>query len=251
MTASETRWKEAQSYEKSFWQNIVKKAQTGQDVLSWYDWRARNFMEMVKKAFPNTPPSFSSAKVLEIGSGPIGIVSHLDAAECVAIDPLCKFYSSQPELLKYRNDRARYLNGKGEDLPFEADAFDLLIIENVIDHVQNIEAVMNEISRVLKSDGILYLTVNLHPPWGGVLHNIVSRVKIDRGHPHTFTIPKIQEFIRRYGYTILYEEWEDYSTCRRNDLKSKDKRSILKGLCGLTEFLYTSVSQKSDDNPVT
>ena len=243
--ASNSRWKEAQSYEKAFWQSLANRIKDGQKDLSWYDWSAENLMEMIKKAMPKDTPSFSSAKVLEVGSGPIGIVSFLNAAERIAIDPLCDFFSSQPELVKHRNPDVTYLTAKGESLQFEDSSFDLVIIENVIDHVQNADGVMTEIHRVLKPDAILYLTVNLHPSWGALLHEIVSRLRIDKGHPHTFTIPKIRSFLKQHGFMSLHDEWENYKTCRREDLKSSAKKDKLKGLSGLSEFLYTSVCRKS------
>ena len=242
--ASNSRWNKAQSYEKSHWQSLADRIKKGNVDLNWYDWNAKNLMEMVKKAISTDTPSFASSKVLEVGSGPIGIVSFLEAAERFAIDPLCDYFSSQSALVKHRNKDVIYKNAKGEDLPFEDSYFDLVIIENVIDHVQYADGVMTDLNRVLKSGALLYLRVNLHTAWGAILHEVVSRLRIDKGHPHTFTLANIRIFLKRHGFEILHDEWQDYRVCRRENLESASNRDRLKGLSGLSEFMFTSVSKK-------
>jgi len=46
-----------------------------------------------------------------------------------------------------------------EALPFEAESFDLVILQDVIEHVNNPEAVRSEVERVLKKKGRLYIQV--------------------------------------------------------------------------------------------
>jgi ubiquinone/menaquinone biosynthesis C-methylase UbiE len=244
--ASKKRWKQAQEYERSFWHSASDKAGSDSAVdFSWYGWRANNVLNLIKKAIPDATPAFTDAKVLEVGSGPVGTVSFFDAAERYALDPLSDFYSTQPALIKQRNPDVQYRTAQGESLQFDNAYFDLVIIENVIDHVENPDKVMMEINRVLKPGAILFLTVNLHPFYGFILHEIVSKLKIDRGHPHTFTIPKIRRFLKKLGFDILYDEWEDYKACRAKDLESNSSKDRLKGRFGLSEFLFTSVSRKS------
>ncbi len=243
---SEERWKKAQEHEKSFWQAASGAFQKGEsDQLSWYKWRADHLENLLKKAFPHNPPDFSSSRILEIGSGPVGVVSFFNAAERIAIDPLCDYYSSQDSLIKHRNKDVSYHKGRGEELLFDDNSFELVIIENVIDHVQNPGKVIDEIRRVLKPRGILYLTVNLHPLWGAFLHTIISNLRIDKGHPHTFTVRKIRNFLTSKGFDILFNDWENYRECQKNDISSDSFKDKAKGLLGLSEFLYTSISVKN------
>ena len=240
---SDNRWKEAQSFEKSYWEKSAEKIRLGaRGGLGFYKWRAENMMEMMRKAFPVKEISFANSRVLEIGSGAVGMLAFLDAKERYAIDPLCDFYSSRPELIENRNPDVMYQKGKGEDLPHESGSFDLVVIENVIDHVDKADMVMREIHRILKPEGILYLTVNLHPPWGAFLHTILAELEIDRGHPYTFTIPKIRKFLTKHGFKLKYDEWENYRECRKKELGSSSKKDKIKALIGLSEFLFTSVS---------
>jgi ubiquinone/menaquinone biosynthesis C-methylase UbiE len=244
--ATKLRWKQAQSYEKSFWSKAAAHFEReAVDGLSWYSWRADNLRRLLTKAFPDSVPEAVHGTVVEVGSGPVGLVSNFDAKERCAIDPLCDYYSSKAALTKHRNPDVIYKAGKGEELPFENSSCDMLVIENVIDHVQDADAVMSEISRVLKDNAVLYLTVNLHPNWGAFLHNILSVLRIDKGHPYTFNLKKIRAFLASHGYKMLYEEWEDYRECRAKDLKSDSFSDRLKAIGGLSEYLYSTILIKS------
>jgi SAM-dependent methyltransferase len=243
--ATENRWKKAQSYEQAHWQGITNKlSNESGEGLSWYTWRAENLMNNLSKAFQNATPDLSDANILEVGSGPVGLVSGMKVGRRVATDPLMDFYDSQPSLTKFRDPNVKFVCTPGEELPFEDQFFDMVVIENVIDHVQNVHGVMAEIYRVLKPDGILYLTVNCHPLWGYFLHEIVSAMQIDKGHPHTFTLSKIRRLLDSLGFKLYHEEWEDYRECRSNDWKSDSTRGKLKAASGLSEFLFTSVNRK-------
>jgi len=244
--ADSSRWKQAQSYEKAFWENTANRIEKANGPqLSFYGWRAENLANNLKKALRDKAPAIKDMSVLEVGSGPVGLVSALDAKECAAIDPLCDYFSSQPSLVKHRGEHVDYIQSKGETIPFDDAHFDMVVIENVIDHTQNIDTVMREIRRVLKPEAILYLTVNLHPTWGYYLHEFVSKLRIDKGHPHTFTIDRIRKFLLGHRFDVRYDEWEDYKECRSKDRKSNFTKDRLKALSGLSEFLYTSVSVRT------
>jgi len=100
-------------------------------------------------------------------------------------------------------------------------------------------------SKEPKPGAVLYLTVNLHPGWGAFLHKIVSELRIDKGHPHTFTLSSIRTFLQRHRFNLVFEDWEDYKECRKNDLKSGSRKDKIKGISGLSEFLFSSISEKS------
>jgi 2-polyprenyl-3-methyl-5-hydroxy-6-metoxy-1,4-benzoquinol methylase len=60
---------------------------------------------------------------------------------------------------------AFFSQGVGEELPFENDSFDFVISLAVLEHVQNIPAVVSEVFRTLKPGGYAYFEVpnNLFP----------------------------------------------------------------------------------------
>lgn len=52
-----------------------------------------------------------------------------------------------------------FVQAIGENIPLRADCLDLVLLLEVLEHVINPEVVLDEISRVLKPNGILFLTV--------------------------------------------------------------------------------------------
>jgi ubiquinone/menaquinone biosynthesis C-methylase UbiE len=181
------------------------------------------------------------ARVLEIGSGPVGIVSALPWGERYALDPLEDFYKTNAALIEFRNSDVRYLAGTGETIPFPDAHFDLVVIDNVIDHVHRADAVLREIGRVLRPDGYMYLAVNVHTPWGGFLHEILSRLRIDRGHPYTFTPASIRTFLGANGFDVLRHHVNDYYEARHQDRASSSMTDKIKGYTGLSEFVFYGV----------
>lgn len=60
-------------------------------------------------------------------------------------------------LQEAQNMESKVVNGAGEDLPFPAESFDLVLSHEVLEHVQNDRTTINEIVRVLKPGGRLVL----------------------------------------------------------------------------------------------
>lgn len=54
------------------------------------------------------------------------------------------------------------------DLPFQDRTIDMIIFKNVLEHVKNPSKALNEISRVLKKDGILYVKIPFLQPFHAV-----------------------------------------------------------------------------------
>src|SRR5438034_115119 len=150
---------------------------------------------------------------------PVGFVGFFPAAERVAIAPLESYYAANPTLTALRSPSVEYRGGSVEALPFESGRFDLTIIENCIDHVRDVSAGMREIKRVLSRTGALYLTVNCRTAWGFVVHRALSRLRVDAGHPHTFTPRRAAALLRDHGFTPLQFEVGSYAVARREDLE--------------------------------
>ena len=237
------RWLKAQEYERLYWAKAASRiASRASSQLGWYSWRAG---EMEKRLVNYLDENRKrTAKVLEVGSGPIGIVTFLKWGECYTIDPLEEFYRSNAVLSHLRSPAVHYGQGVGEDLPFEDASFSLVILDNVLDHVSNAEAVLREIYRVLSEDGILYLAVNVHTQWGAVLHSLLSRLNIDKGHPYTFTASSIHDFLLTNNFSPLSESVSNYHQARKEDRKSRSLKGKVKGYTGLSEFIYYTVARK-------
>ena len=237
-----TRWLEAQGYERRFWQRLGERIQDGSgEQLDWYEWRAGRLEAILQRVCPE----LRRGTVLEIGSGPIGIVNFLNWNERIAIDPLEGFYRQQPALIRLRTAGATYLEASGERVPVPDASCDLVIIDNVIDHTYRPGRILDEISRVLRPSGHLYLCVNVHSPWGAVLHDGLAVLQIDKGHPYTFTSESLRRMLRRHGFAILLEEVEDSGQASANDRRSARLTDRIKGFSGLSEFQHLVVCSKA------
>lgn len=240
---TQDRWRVAQEYERSFWQNQARQIAAGAvGQMSWYSWKAK-LMEEHLSAFLR-PQMKDTAVVLEVGSGPVGIASFLAWGTRYAVDPLEDFYRSEQALCQLRDKTVTYSAGSGERLQFESNTFSLVVLDNVLDHVHQASEVLHEIGRVMRPDGLLYFAVNIHTTWGAFLHRILSRLKIDRGHPYTFTAASIRAFLTTHGFAVQKEFINDYRKAKEQDLKSAAMKDKLKAYAGLSEFIYYAVCSK-------
>jgi SAM-dependent methyltransferase len=229
-----SRWTKAQAYEGSFWERL------GGTDGDGHAWRA----SQLEQRLAAVEPAPRKGRVLEIGSGPIGIVNFLEGSERYAVDPLEHFYRTQPSLVALRSPGVTYVDGTGESLPFEDASCSLVIIDNVIDHTYAPQRILDEIRRVLEPAGRLYLAVNVHTAWGAQLNALLAFLHIDKGHPYTFTSRTLRRLLASSGYTVLTEQIEDYGLAKRNDCRSASLKDRIKGYSGLSEFSHSVVCSR-------
>lgn len=206
------RWNLAQNYEKNWWQ----KQSVNMD-LSFYG----RFAEQVKDAIKPFYNITSETNILEIGSGAAGIITHIQSNYRFAIDPLEDFYSTIEKFCNYRDKKVIYQKAVGEKLPFEDNFFDLIIIDNVLDHCDNPVKVLSEMKRVLKKDGIVFFRQNIYHPWGKFVRETMELFKIDKGHPFTFTKRQLLNIISDNHFKELSFIRNGYFNMWKRELTSK------------------------------
>ncbi len=242
---TQERWTAAQQYERAYWTSQAEQiAQGAISQLEWYRWRANQLTERLERLGVRTPDSKTEA-VLEVGSGPVGLAAFYPFQRAVLVDPLSDFYKEISHLVELRNPDAEYVSGRGEALPVETDTFDLAVIENCIDHVHDVTGVMNELIRTLKPGGILYLTVNCRSRAGFYVHRILSRLRLDPGHPHTFTPDRAAALVTKHGFSVIDVETGSYEKERAADLASDSSRARLKARLGISEYITSVIARKS------
>jgi SAM-dependent methyltransferase len=235
--ADQERWAAAQSYERRYWESRARQIESGASAqLGWYKWRAEQLEARLRRV-GRPQLADGTARVIEVGSGPVGLATYFSASRAVLVDPLHDFYGSSPVLSQMRNPRAEYVTGKGEALPVEDGGFDLVIIENCIDHVQNMHGVMRELVRVLAPGGLLYLTVNCRSRPGYFVHRALSRLKIDAGHPYTFTPARLTRLLSQYGFALTDAEYGSFLKAWKEDLVSDSRAAKAKALLGVSEYV--------------
>lgn len=238
------RWRKAQEYERGYWEGQAAEIARGQaNRLDFYEWRAGELSRRLRESGFGWLTD-GKARVVEIGSGPIGVVSFFPGADRIAVDPLEPFYGSNAELSALRDPRVEYRAGTGEELPVEDGAADLVIMENCIDHTQDVDQVMREIARVLRPGGVLHLTVNCRIPPGYVVHRLLSRFAIDAGHPHTFTAGRARALVTdRPEFRMASFEKGSFLKALGEDLRG-NVRARAKALLGVSEFVVGFLAER-------
>jgi len=101
------------------------------------------------------------ARVIEVGSGAHGLIFYFGPEGGVGVDPLAVSYG---RLFPGWQRSAKTVAACGESLPFADQSFDVVLCDNVVDHAESPEGIVDELARVLVPGGLLYFTVNIHHP---------------------------------------------------------------------------------------
>lgn len=102
--------------------------------------------------------TFRDKVVLDIGCGPRGSLHKFKAKAKFGLDPLAKVYDTLYGTWKHD---MIYLASPAEDIPLVRNSVDFVIAVNSLDHVDNIDKVMQEVRRVIKPNGIIIVNLNL------------------------------------------------------------------------------------------
>ena len=133
--------------ELAYWQE--RQAEEGVLTNDWY-------VESFTTAFGIDPSFYIGKRVLDIGCGPRGSLEWATmASERVGIDPLAKRY----ERLNGGLHDMTYVAAKSEDMPFPEAHFDVVSSFNSLDHVDDLDATIREITRVTAPGGTFLLLV--------------------------------------------------------------------------------------------
>jgi SAM-dependent methyltransferase len=124
--------------------------------------------QAVRQKIGSLRPIADNDLILEVGSGSHGLIFGLGHEKAVGIDPLAHHYKRL--FPKYQGSTPT-LAAEGEALPFDDEAFDIVLSDNVIDHAREPVGILEEIVRVMKPGGILFFTVNIHHP----VYEVVSK----------------------------------------------------------------------------
>ena len=137
--------------------------------LSEYD-RGRSLVELLRTHAPGL--SLPGSQVLDVGCGDAGVLIALAEAGANAhgVEPFDPSVQRGRVRADEHGVRVDLRQGVGESLPFPDGAFDLVTLDNVLEHVQDRERTLDEITRVLRPGGILYLVT----PKPFALHSLVS-----------------------------------------------------------------------------
>jgi len=231
-----TRWELAQGYEKNWWQSRAVTID-----FKFYKSFADELIKFTEDDFTIN----SDTKILEVGSGAGGIITYLtDSNYRYAIDPLEEFYSSQKQFIEQRDKSVIYKTEKGESLSFEDDYFDLVIMDNVLDHCENPKRVFQEVKRVLKKGGYIYIKQNTYNIWGKFIRSIMELFVIDKGHPFTFLKSEIRKLVNELEFVIMTKHNNGYFKTWEKEFSSKSVKDKIKAVLFVTRDKVTCLLKK-------
>ena len=102
---------------------------------------------------------YRGKRMVDIGCGPRGSLEWATEADIrIGIDPLARVYRQ----LGTQRHSMRYVACSGEYLPFCNAAFDVVSSFNSLDHVDDLNEAIDEISRVLAPGGCFLLVTDIH-----------------------------------------------------------------------------------------
>lgn len=236
MTTDKNRWHLAQDYEKEWW-----KSRQSDVNFDFY----KNYANELKFAIKGYIQINSNTKILEIGSGAGGIITFLNESNNrFAIDPLENFYSSVQSFVDQRDKNVKYKTAMGEELPFENKFFDLVIMDNVLDHCENPQKVMEQVNRVLTEEGLIYFKQNTYNYWGLIVRFLMEKFLIDKGHPHTFLKNKLLKLIEKNNFKVISSFRSGYFKTWMREIRSKNLKDKLKAILFVTRDKVTYLITK-------
>ena len=140
----------------------------------------------VVKEIISTSVFCENLDILDLGSGEGGTSALLSENNDVV--------SYDLSLLRLKRQQSAYsgyplINGCAEILPFRHSSFDLVILQDVIEHIEKTDLFIHELSRILRNNGFVYIStpnrnsffnIVSDPHWGMPMLALFNRTRIKK-----------------------------------------------------------------------
>ena len=143
----------------------------------------------------------SSSSILDIGCDDGGFLSHFHSIQCIGIDTWSTYDS-------HRIPGINYVVASATSIPFASEAFEYVIISDVIEHIHNDTLAIESALNTLATGGHLWLsTTAAHFTIGPEC--ITRRAESGWGHVRRGYYPEsiIRHFDSRFNYTLVL--WDE------------------------------------------
>ncbi len=190
MSLHSQRWKAAQEQEAEFWKKDYFRDSEFKESLVKYS-----------EVFSRIEDRYrfdDQTKILDLGCGATCVSVFFKKGVKYGVDPLVDiFLKKDREKLSGKID---IFGGTGEAIPFEDGFFDVVLCRNSLDHMDDIQAVMEEIRRVSKPGAVILLSLYTYTKFITSLKKFSEYIPTLRNveHPHTFTPSQFMDFCRQH-----------------------------------------------------
>jgi SAM-dependent methyltransferase len=210
-------WIEAQKTEEDFWNEIIRDDHAILRVLADNSEKA----PAIRRTLPRVPDT-----ALEVGVGPLGlgIIGFLPEIEHrFAVDPQLPVAlgpsgsNALRDFIRLRRVPIRYAVGCGEEIPVRSESVELVICCNVLDHASDPTAILREIHRVLKPNGMFYFDVHTFSVFGLLKwHSYTKHAKKDevlvKAHPYRMYEADVVRKLRASGFSVQKLEGHTFTS---------------------------------------
>ena len=194
------RWKLAQYFEKRWWKNYLR----NKTVEDYRIWKKEYWKKLLVTGLEAGGWKMADdCKVLDAGCGPAGVFMVLDKQQVTAIDPLLNEYENQLHHFKkisYKN--VEFIHSPIENFKRE-NYFDFIFCMNAINHVQNYETALNNLTESLKPSGVFILTIDAHNY--SFFKLLFRAIPGDILHPHQYDLNEYKSHLLKRGVEIEKE----------------------------------------------
>ena len=253
-TASEIsfdRWKIAQDSEKDFWKDFNSDiSQTfSPEMSTTLEKYFSNKANILIKNFEKFIKIKKDTKILQIGCASIDVINYIAVGDRYSIDPLADFYK---EKFKIDYKKTKFVKGMAEELPYPDNFFDIIIYDNVLDHVYQPEKTMSEIKRVLKKDGVVFFACHFYQKnfirlakIYGFFRKAFHKEIFNIHHPYMFTVGELKKIVsadfkilsENVGEEIgIFENFEDLKEKKRSAPQRNVRIPAKLGLWGIINY---------------
>jgi len=176
----------------------------------------------------------AGSRVLEIGSASgLGLAAFNELGfRAYGVEPWDQARKNSEEIAAHLRQDYEVRDGRAESIPYDDAYFDFVYANSVMEHVEDLEKSISEISRVLKPGGVFwFLTASSMSPFQQEIRGfpafgwypnsmklkIMEWAKNNRpaliGHSdkpaiHWFTSRKARRILNQYGFDEIYDRWD-------------------------------------------
>ncbi|MFA5866562.1 MAG: class I SAM-dependent methyltransferase [Actinomycetota bacterium] len=191
------RWEEAQKKEAEYWKQESFRDSEFKELVTKY---SKLFARIEKDYYFD-----DSFKILDLGCGATCPSILFTRGKKYGVDPLAgSFLQTDKEKL---DGKINLSEGRGEEIPFADDYFDVILCRNALDHMDNLQEVFSEMKRVAKENAVIILSVYVYAPFIFFLKTTTEHIPFLRNieHPFTFTQGRFRKLCEK-DFEILEEQ---------------------------------------------